>query len=190
MSVDAVNGKQGFVNLDTSDIPESIDKLYLSLEEKQNFIKLENQTRELRTHTFDIIKHVNENIHTIIETNAVHGHNEIIHLNKGMKKKIEDHLKEQHVHGRRGPMGPIGPMGVGSGVSNHTDLNDMPSAVVDDHDGRYFTEIEHINISAGAGDAGKPIKLDANGDIDATMINSVDIDHDITTNFVATKHLD
>jgi len=44
-------------------------------------------------------------------------------------------------------------------------------------DSRYFTEAEHLNISAGAGDAGKPIKLDAGGHIDATMLNTADVDH-------------
>lgn len=44
-------------------------------------------------------------------------------------------------------------------------------------DGQYFTETEHINSSAGANDAGKPIKLDAGGHIDATMVNDADIDH-------------
>lgn len=36
---------------------------------------------------------------------------------------------------------------------------------------------DHINVSAGAGDAGKPIVLDAGGQIDASMINDADIDH-------------
>jgi len=40
-------------------------------------------------------------------------------------------------------------------------------------DNRYFTETEHINTSAGVGDAGKPIKLDASGLIDSTMIAEV-----------------
>jgi hypothetical protein len=44
-------------------------------------------------------------------------------------------------------------------------------------DARYFQETEHINTSAGAGDAGKPIKLDAGGLIDGTMIDDSDIDH-------------
>ena len=44
-------------------------------------------------------------------------------------------------------------------------------------DNRYFTEAEHINVSAGAGDAGKPIKLDAGGHVDASMINDGDVDH-------------
>ncbi len=44
-------------------------------------------------------------------------------------------------------------------------------------DTRYFTEAEHLNTSAGAADAGKPIKLDAAGHVDATMINDGDIDH-------------
>lgn len=44
-------------------------------------------------------------------------------------------------------------------------------------DNRYFTESEHLDTSAGAGDAGKPVKLDAGGQIDATMVNDADIDH-------------
>jgi len=45
-------------------------------------------------------------------------------------------------------------------------------------DDRYFTEAEHLAASAGAEDAGKPIKLDAAGQVDATMINSADVDHE------------
>lgn len=47
----------------------------------------------------------------------------------------------------------------------------------------FYTEAEgyetsdFINTSAGAADAGKPIVLDADGNIDATMINDADIDH-------------
>lgn len=37
-------------------------------------------------------------------------------------------------------------------------------------DARYYTESEHIDTSAGAGDAGKPIKLDAAGKISGTML--------------------
>ncbi len=44
-------------------------------------------------------------------------------------------------------------------------------------DNRYFTESEHLNASSGATDAGKPIKLDAAGHVDATMVNDGDIDH-------------
>lgn len=40
-----------------------------------------------------------------------------------------------------------------------------------------FETTDFINSSAGAGDAGKPIVLDAAGNIDATMINDADIDH-------------
>lgn len=45
-------------------------------------------------------------------------------------------------------------------------------------DNRYFTETEHLDSSAGAGDAGKPVKLDSEGHIDSTMVDSSDIDHD------------
>lgn len=36
-------------------------------------------------------------------------------------------------------------------------------------DARYFREGEHLDVSAGSSDAGKPIKLDADGRLDATM---------------------
>jgi len=54
----------------------------------------------------------------------------------------------------------------------------------------YYLKSEYLNSSAGAGDAGKPIVLDAGGHIDATMINDADIDHDSLTGFVADEHTD
>jgi len=45
------------------------------------------------------------------------------------------------------------------------------------HDSVYFTESEHINVSAGAGDAGKPIKLDASGLVDSSMLDLSGLDH-------------
>lgn len=44
--------------------------------------------------------------------------------------------------------------------------------------------------SAGAGDSGALVRLDAGGKIDGTMIDSSDVDHDLTTNFVANEHID
>ena len=55
-------------------------------------------------------------------------------------------------------------------------------------DARYFTEAEHLNSSAGAGDSGKPIKLDAAGHVDATMINDADVDHGTTTGLADDDH--
>jgi hypothetical protein len=43
--------------------------------------------------------------------------------------------------------------------------------------GEYFFQDEFISSSAGAGDAGKPIVLDAGGHVDASMVNDADIDH-------------
>lgn len=40
-----------------------------------------------------------------------------------------------------------------------------------------YETADFIDTSAGAGDAGKPIVLDAGGHVDATMINDADIDH-------------
>jgi hypothetical protein len=52
-------------------------------------------------------------------------------------------------------------------------------------DARYFRETEHLSASAGAGDAGKPIVLDAGGRIDATMIDDADVAHDSTSGAAA-----
>lgn len=46
-----------------------------------------------------------------------------------------------------------------------------------DHNAAYFAETEFLNASAGAADAGKPIKLDAGGQVDATMLTEAgDVD--------------
>lgn len=80
---------------------------------------------------------------------------------------------------------------VQGGLGAATDHGALTGLDDDDHglyhndargDARYFTEAEHIDSSAGAGDAGKPIKLDADGQVDATMINDSDIDHNSITN--------
>ncbi|MCH7994136.1 MAG: exonuclease domain-containing protein, partial [Planctomycetes bacterium] len=55
-------------------------------------------------------------------------------------------------------------------------------------DNRYFTESEHVDTSAGAPDAGKPVKLDAGGHVDATMINDADIDHTNIANTGSNTH--
>lgn len=44
-------------------------------------------------------------------------------------------------------------------------------------DARYYQKTEFLSTSAGAGDAGKPVKLDAAGHIDATLVNDSDVDH-------------
>lgn len=51
-----------------------------------------------------------------------------------------------------------------------TDLGNY-SLVGHNHDGRYFQESEFLNASAGVGDAGKPVKLNAAGHVDTTMLN-------------------
>jgi len=50
------------------------------------------------------------------------------------------------------------------------------SGLYSESSGMYETS-DFINTSAGAADAGKPIVLDADGHIDASMINDGDIDH-------------
>jgi hypothetical protein len=47
---------------------------------------------------------------------------------------------------------------------------------------------EYVSSSAGAGDAGKPVVLDAGGQIDGTMIDPTEIDHDQLLNFTQTEH--
>ena len=67
--------------------------------------------------------------------------------------------------------GSIGGLADDDHTQYHTDVRG---------DARYFTETEHLNSSAGAGDAGKPIKLDAAGHVDASMVNDADVDHGST----------
>ena len=60
------------------------------------------------------------------------------------------------------------------------------------HDDLYYQESEFLNASAGAGDAGKPVKLDAGGHIDSTMINDGDISFvdldDLPSTFAPSSH--
>lgn len=63
----------------------------------------------------------------------------------------------------------------GNGEINGTMINLTYSdvgaaALVHDHDSDYFTKAEFIAGSAGAGDAGKPVKLDGAGKFDYSMI--------------------
>ena len=50
-------------------------------------------------------------------------------------------------------------VGGGDGSTQHT------------HDSVYFRENEHVSTSAGAGDAGKPVVLDAGGKFDESLID-------------------
>jgi hypothetical protein len=85
---------------------------------------------------------------------------------------------------------------LGSGVSDHGALTGLGD---DDHsqyhndtrgDARYYQKTEFLQTSAGAGDAGKPIKLDADGNVDASMINDADIDHTNIGSIGTNSHAD
>lgn len=65
--------------------------------------------------------------------------------------------------------GSIGGLGDDDHTQYHTDTRG---------DARYYQKTEHVNASAGAGDAGKPVVLDAAGHIDDSMLNDGDISHD------------
>jgi hypothetical protein len=85
---------------------------------------------------------------------------------------------------------------MGSGVDDHGALTGLGD---DDHtqyhtdtrgDARYHQKSEFLQTSAGAGDAGKPIKLDADGNVDASMINDGDIDHTNIGSIGTNSHAD
>jgi len=59
---------------------------------------------------------------------------------------------------------------------------DTKSDVGHTHDDRYYQKSEFISTSSGSTDAGKPVVLDSDGNIDASMINSADIDHNLIQN--------
>lgn len=116
--VKSVNGKQGFVTLDTDDIIQSDRNLYMSIEEKMLLGKLSLETKDLRTHIYDNDIHIDTNILNHIQINITHRQNEVVHLDKGLKKKIKDHLISDHDgrRGLRGLRGHPGPPGGGSNV--------------------------------------------------------------------------
>jgi len=53
---------------------------------------------------------------------------------------------------------------------------------------RYFQQAQFLAASAGVADAGKPVKLDAAGNIDASMINDADIAHANITGLLNDDH--
>jgi len=122
MTVNAVNSKQGWVHLETADIPESPNMLYLTLEERQQIIKLENQIQDVRAHTFDKSIHISKELLLKILKNAEHMKDDSVHIDEKLKKKIEEHLKKLHGDGRRGPPGPPGPAGMGGSGGSGTTL--------------------------------------------------------------------
>lgn len=64
-------------------------------------------------------------------------------------------------------------------VNNDGDYEETPGA---------FETSDFVNTSAGVGDAGKPIVLDAAGQIDSTMINDSAIDHGNLTGLADDDH--
>lgn len=134
MVVSAINGKDGFVNLDTGDIPEVDNHYYMTTDNRQTLVKLDKQVEDIRAHTFLDDIHVDKNILTQVKWNSTHRENKVIHLDGGMKKKIKDHLKTAHTSGLRGLQGPQGP----TGSPGSPDLDFL--------DGRY------LNLSGEHGD--------------------------------------
>lgn len=83
---------------------------------------------------------------------------------------------------------------IGSLIAYHNQLTGLDA---DDHtqyhnnargDARYYQKSEFLSVSAGAGDSGKPVVLDAGGHIDASMINDGDIDHTALLNIGTNTH--
>jgi len=77
------------------------------------------------------------------------------------------------------------------------DHGDLTGLGDDDHsqyhndtrgDARYYPQSEHISSSTGAPDAGKPIVLDSEGMVDATMLQSSDINHASLSNVQPNQH--
>lgn len=81
---------------------------------------------------------------------------------------IADHPYATLLDGTRDFTGPV--IGVTPTLDGHL-------ATRGSSDARYFQQSEFLTTSAGAGDSGKPVKLDAAGHIDASMLNDADIDH-------------
>ena len=118
MTVNAINGKQGFVNLETADISESPNILYMTLAERQQIIKLENQIQDVRAHTFDKHIHLDNEFILRVSTNTEHRLDDSIHISSELKKKLKEHLDKLHGDGRRGLQGLPGPAGLDGSILN------------------------------------------------------------------------
>lgn len=85
---------------------------------------------------------------------------------------------------------PVPPSGVWAHpISEHSDA-DITAAASGDvlaHDGTNWVDETPVTTSAGAGDAGKLVRLDAGGQIDATMVNDADINLDNVTEGTTNK---
>lgn len=75
-------------------------------------------------------------------------------------------------------------------LSEHSDVTITAAASGDvlAHNGTDWVDEAPLTTSAGAGSAGKLIRLDAGGHVDATMINDGDIDHTAITNIGTNTH--
>lgn len=91
---------------------------------------------------------------------------------------------------------PSDPSGMPAHTHNHSSLLELGD---DDHpqyhndargDIRYYTKAQHVALSAGAGDAGKPIVLDAGGKLDATFLDSEDIQDVVGAFFTDSSSVD
>ncbi|PHR02365.1 MAG: hypothetical protein COB29_13985 [Sulfitobacter sp.] len=80
--------------------------------------------------------------------------------------------------GDKGETGTQGPAGQNATVPDHSSI---PGLDADDHtqyhndtrgDARYFQKTHFVDSSSGAGDAGKPVILDAAGKLDASMVSN------------------
>lgn len=75
-------------------------------------------------------------------------------------------------------------------IEEHSDVTITAAASGDvlAHNGTDWIDEAPLTASAGAGSAGKLIRLDAAGHVDATMINDGDIDHTAITNVGTNSH--
>lgn len=75
-------------------------------------------------------------------------------------------------------------------IADHSDVVLTSEAAGDVlvYDGDDWINETPIVVSAGAGDAGKLVRLDAGGKVDATTINDPDIDHTAITNIGSNTH--
>jgi hypothetical protein len=91
------------------------------------------------------------------------------------------HTSDGSIHFTEGSINHGNILGLGN--DDHTQYHNDTRGDV-----RYYQKTEFLSSSAGAGDAGKPVKLDAAGNIDASMINDGDIDHTAISNIGTNTH--
>ena len=109
-------------------------------------------------------------------------HTSLTDIGTNNHAQIDTHIADSTIHFTEGSIdhGSISGLADDDHTQYHNDTRG---------DARYFQQTEFVNSTAGAGDAGKPIKLDASGVIDSSMYTDTNTtDHTALSNIGTNTH--